>query len=196
MTENLSFNTSIQTSKEVNSTQISKKEHFRKDNDQIHFMNSCRFQGSIFTNAIDSFVEISFVLLCSFSKSTQLKSYFFELLRECFEQYDALMSSENPDDEEESNVKEEFLALIRQPVWDYLALNCPSFANRDSEAVFSEIFSCSIFDKLRMEEKHIFQTCYMLKGHCDKDGEDVRNPAILKSGLRIRYRISTKSATA
>ena len=24
-----------------------------------------------------------------------------------------------------------------------------------------------------MEEKHIFQTCYMLKGHCDKCGEDV-----------------------
>ena len=53
MTENLSFNTSIQTSKEVNSTQISKKEHFRKDNDQIHFMNSCRFHGSIFTCAVD-----------------------------------------------------------------------------------------------------------------------------------------------
>ena len=88
-------------------------------------------------------------------KKHQLKSYFFELLCECFEQYDALLSSENPDDEEESNVKEEFLALIRQPLWDYLALNCPSFANRDSEAVFSEIFSCSIFDKLRMEEKYI-----------------------------------------
>ena len=55
----------------------------------------------------------------------------------------------------------------------YVALKCPSFANRDSEAVFSEIFSCSIFDKLRMEEKHIFQTCYMLKGHCGKCGEDV-----------------------
>ena len=68
MKENLSFNTSIQTSKEVNSiqtskelnsTQISKKEHFRKDNDQIHFMNSCRFQGSIFNCAVDSFLEIS-----------------------------------------------------------------------------------------------------------------------------------------
>ena len=127
MTENLSFNTSIQTSKEVNSTQILKKDHFRKDNDQIHFMNSCRFQGYIFTCSVDSFLEISFVLLCSFLKSTQLKSYFFELLRECFEQYNALLSSENPDDEEESNVKEEFLALVHQPVWDYLALNCPSF---------------------------------------------------------------------
>ena len=113
MTENLSFNTSIQTSKEVNSiqtskevnsTQISKKEHFRKDNDQIHFINSCRFQGSIFTCAVDSFMEISFVLLCSFLKSTQLKSYFFELLRECFEQYDALLRSENPNNEEEGNV--------------------------------------------------------------------------------------------
>ena len=147
MTENLSFNTSIQTSKEVtsiqtskevNSTQISKKKHFRKVNDQIHFMNSCRFQGSIFTCAVDSFLEIGFVLLCSFLKSTQLKSYFFELFRVCFEQYDALLSSENPDDEEESNVKEEFLALIRQPVIVFV---------------------------------------------------------ILKSGLRIRYRISTKSAT-
>ena len=108
MTENLSFNTSIQTSKEVNSTQISKKEHFRKDNDQIHFMNSCRFQGSIFTCTVDSFLEISFVLLCSFSKSTQLKSYFFELLRECFEQYDALLSSENSDYEERVMSKRNF----------------------------------------------------------------------------------------
>ena len=107
MTENLTFNTPIQKevnsiqTKEVNFTQISKKENFRKDNAQIHFMNSCRFQGSIFTNAIDSFVEISFVLLCSFLKSTQLKSYFFELLRECFEQYDPLLRSENPNNEEE-----------------------------------------------------------------------------------------------
>ena len=138
MTENLSFNTSIQTlkelnsiqtskevnsiqnSKEVNSTQISKKEHFRKDNDQIHFMNSCRFKVLFLlvldkTNlqkGVNSFLEISFVLLCSFLKGTQLKNYFFELLRECFEQYDALLSSENSDYEEENNVKEEFLALM------------------------------------------------------------------------------------
>ena len=91
----------------------------------------------------------AFILI--FKKHTAQK-----LLRECFEQFDALLSSENPDDEAESNVKGEFLALIRQPVWDYLALNCPSFANH-SEAVFSEIFSCSIFDKLRMEEKYIFR---------------------------------------
>ena len=45
-----------------------------------------------------------------FKKHTAQK-LLFELLRECFEQYDALLSSENPDDEEESNVKEEFLAL-------------------------------------------------------------------------------------
>ena len=74
----------VEIRKEVNSIQTSKKEHFRKDNHQIHFMNSCRFQGSIFTCAVDSFLEISFVLLCSLLKSTQLKSYFFELLRECF----------------------------------------------------------------------------------------------------------------
>ena len=75
----------------------------------------------------------AFILI--FKKHTAQK-----LLRECFEQFDALLSSENPDDEAESNVKGEFLALIRQPVWDYLASNSLYFTNRDSEAVFQKYF--------------------------------------------------------
>ena len=145
-----------------------------RDNNQIHFMNSCRLKKSTFTCAVDSFLEISFVILGSFLKGAQLKSSFFELLHECFEQYNALLNSDyNYDNDKDKKIIEEFLSQIRQPVWDFLALNCPSFANRDCESIFSEIFSNCIFNKLRIEERNLFLTCYMLKGHCDNCGEDL-----------------------
>ena len=167
MTDNFSFsfNTLIKTSKEVNSIQTSsKEEQFDtnwRNNDQIHFMNSCRSKNSTFTCAVDSFLEISFIILGSFVKNTLLKSYFYKLLHVCFEQYDALLNSDNYDNDKEKDI-EEFLACIRQPVWDFLALNCPSFANRDCDAIFSEIFSSCMFDKLRIEERNMFQTSYIL----------------------------------
>ena len=74
MTDNFSFsfNTLIKTSKEVNSIQTSeevlnsiqtssKEEQFDtywRNNDQIHFMNSCRSKNSTFTCAVDSFLEV------------------------------------------------------------------------------------------------------------------------------------------
>ena len=40
------------------------------------------------------------------------------------------------------------LALLRQLFWNILVQDCRSFANRNCNAQFSEIFSSSIFDKL------------------------------------------------
>ena len=59
MTDNFSFsfNTLIKTSKEVNSIQTSsKEEQFDtnwRNNNQIHFMNSCRSRNSTFTCAVN-----------------------------------------------------------------------------------------------------------------------------------------------
>ena len=68
----------------------------------------------------------------------------------------SLLNSDYNDDKDINN--EDFLSQIRQPVRDFLALNCTSFANRDCEAKFSEIFSSCVFDKFIKEEKDIFQT--------------------------------------
>ena len=70
------------TSKEVNSIQASSKEEQ-------------------FTFAVDSFFEIIFIILGSFVK-TLLKSNSYKcLLHVCFEQYDALLNSDNYDKEKD-----------------------------------------------------------------------------------------------
>ena len=69
------------------------------------------------------------------------RSDLFNLLHKCFEQYDVLLNSDYYNDKE-INI-EEFLTQICQPVWDFLSLNCPSFAKRDCNAQ-SEIFSVRV----------------------------------------------------
>ena len=70
------------------------------------------------------------------------------------------------------------LAEIRQPIWDFLATACPSFVNRDANAIFSEIFS--IFATFTLSERNLFQTISTLTGKCSNCNENLRlNECIL-----------------
>ena len=78
------------------------------------------------------------IILIPFLKNLETKSEFFSLLQSCLDQYDSLLNSNHYDNER--IVKEALLTQFRQPVWDYLAQNCPSFTNRDCQAQLRNIF--------------------------------------------------------
>ena len=78
-----------------------------------------------------------------------------------------LLEPSNLEDNAIANDIEVNLQTIRQPVWEFISQKCPSFANRDCNAQFSEIFSSCIFSFLTQEEKAIFMTRYNLKAFCN-----------------------------
>ena len=51
--------------------------------------------------------------------------------------------------------------------------NCPSFANRDCNAEFSQIFTVEMIDNLTEQESDLFETRYILEGICSSCGEDL-----------------------
>ena len=50
---------------------------------QIHFRNACRLEPSVFTCAVDSFLEICFVALHSLIENMDFKSDFFTCIHDC-----------------------------------------------------------------------------------------------------------------
>ena len=134
----------------------------------LHFLNAGRLQDSVFPCAVDSFLETSFVVLRSLIGNLERKSEFFDKLFTCFERYSALIDNSITGP---INVDiEALLTEIRQPVWDFLALTCPSFTNRNLDAQFAEIFSDNVFQHLTLQEKELFCTYYVLKGRCKDCG--------------------------
>lgn len=146
---------------------------------QIHFRNACRLEPSVFTCAVDSFLEICFVALHSLIENMDFKSDFFTCIHDCLSQYDILLNSAIDDINLDYEI---ILSTMRQPVWDYLVQNCPSFANRNCDAQFSEIFSSCIFNTLSEQEKVLFMTSYKLRGYCDCN-EDVS----VESRIMLNY---------
>ena len=90
------------------------------------------------------------------------KSDFFDILNTCMTQYKAIFCLNQ--NTHENYELEPLLAALRQPVWDYLVENCPSFANRDCDP--TEIFSSRVFNNLTEIEKNLFKTSYLLSGIC------------------------------
>ena len=161
-----------QTSNEVNIVQTSNEVIAQTNatwerplNNQIHFMNASRMQYSVFSCAVDSFLEVSYTSLGSFLNNSDSKSEFFERLNDCLNCYNHTLNSDTDMIVDRDQIEYE-LATMRQPVWDYLAQNCQSFANRDCDAQFSDIFSSAIFNNLLEKERNLFQTCYKLLGTC------------------------------
>ena len=51
----------------------------------LHFLNASRLQDSVFSCAVDTFLETSFVVLRSLIGNLERKSDFFDKLFTCFE---------------------------------------------------------------------------------------------------------------
>jgi len=127
--------------------------NIRGDKD-LHFMNSCRRQKSVFTCAIDSFLEIAYSTFGPYIAEVETQSLFFDLITKCLKSYSIILNSDNGDDRD----NEQNLSVIRQPVWDFLVSNCASFKNRDCNAEFSQIFAGQVVHNLTMQEKGLFET--------------------------------------
>ena len=139
-------------------------------NFNVHFLNICRTEPSAYTCAVDSFLEICFVSFAPFIERLVVKSEFFHILYICFQGYQDLLKADCIFDELEV---EYHLAALRQPFWDILIENCGSFANKNSDAQFSEIFSSVIFSRLLHEERILFQTRCRLDGFCNLCNKDL-----------------------
>ena len=136
-------------------------------NSQIHFKNSCRQQPSTFSCAVDCFLELGYVIFYSQISNVSIKSEFFTLVYRCSTFYEVLLNLLELEDNAIANDIEVNLQTICQPVWEFISQKCPSFANRDCNVQFSEIFSSCIFSFLTQEEKAIFMTRYNLKAFCN-----------------------------
>ena len=55
---------------------------------------------------------------------------------------------------------------IREPTWSKIIENCGTFANRNSNAKFSEICSSNFFEKLSEGEKNLFEISCEFQGIC------------------------------
>ena len=79
----------------------------------LHFLNISRLQDSVFSCAVDSFFETSFVILRRPIGNLERKSEFFDKLFTCFERYSALLDNSITGP---INVDIALLTEIRQPV--------------------------------------------------------------------------------
>ena len=116
-------------------------------------MNAC-----IYSNAADCFLEICFRLFVKdlHGVSRDRRSNIFEVVVRAINIYEAAIISSDTN----------LLSQLRQPIWDYIVSNCSSFALKNCDAVFSQIFTGNIFNSLSSEEQILFETSYNLEDLC------------------------------
>ena len=90
------------------------------------------------------------VTLRSFLRNIHERTFLFKALFNCMNQYENLLLHSETDT---NNL--EYMAQYRQPVWDFLVQHCESFAHRDCDAIFSEIFSSQVFNAIHQNTRGI-----------------------------------------
>ena len=136
---------------------------------KVHFYNINRVEPPFWSCAIDSFLEICYVAICPHIEKLSKRNDFFSLVIDCLERYRSFLQNDDlkfPDIEYE-------LAFIRQPIWDYIRQICPTFARRDCDASFSEIFSDRNFNSWTPAERNLFETKFDVTGTCKYCGHNL-----------------------
>lgn len=128
---------------------------------EVHFMNSVRLYPGKYSCAIDSFLEIWFNKLAYTNLALHDSNEFFALLRLAKAQYDEIKNSN-------SCTSETSLVSVRELVWEYLRLKCPSMRPMDCNAVFSEIFQRQVFGYLTENQKDVVVSKFFPSGVCSK----------------------------
>ena len=130
----------------------------------VHFQNSCRTTGSrTYSCAVDCFLEVSYRILLPEIKAKLL----FEELSEFFYLLFISGSMEIPIENNTTNVKSNKFRLldeIREPIWSKIIENCGTYASRNSDAQFTELFSDNLFMTLLEGEKRFFETRFDVRG--------------------------------
>ena len=117
-------------------------------------MNSVFVNPGIYSCAVDTFLEISTHLFLPYLSNLGIRNEFTDLLFNVCSHY---MSSK-----EDSSLLRE----IREPVWSYIIGLCSSFAARDCNACFSQIFEKRTFGYLNDEEENLFMTLRTFDSFC------------------------------
>ena len=119
-----------------------------------HFINSVFVNPGIYSCAVDAFLEIFTHLFLPYLSNLRTRNGFTDLL---FNVYSHYMSSR-----EDSSLLRE----IRETVWSYIINLCSSFAARDCNACFSQIFEKRTFGYLNEEEESLFMTQRTFDSFC------------------------------
>ena len=104
-------------------------------------MNYCLTHPGKFSCAVDSFLELSFVIFKDAVKDIQ-RNEFFQILFETCEQL-------------QDDVQID-MTVVREPIWAYLRQHCNSFAAMSANAVFSDIFTLNTVGIMTQELKSLF----------------------------------------
>ena len=84
-----------------------------RGNRDLHFMNLCRHQDSVYTCAVDSFLEIAYSTFGPYIAEIETQSLFFDLLTNCLKSYSIILNSDITDNRE----NEENLSIT--VIWGY-----------------------------------------------------------------------------
>jgi len=123
---------------------------------RTHFKNACFNNPSLYSCAVDCFLEIGFRLFTDCLRNIyethqeQQHNGIFEMIMNAFPVYKTAVS--------DSDIN--LLTLIREPIWECIISKCPSFVPRNCDAEFSQIFTGAIFNNLSIEEKLLFESTY------------------------------------
>ena len=135
-------------------------------------MNSC-FGTPFYSCAVDCFLELTFRLFINYVQPTSHNQQnLFEIVTRVKPIYDVAILNSDFD----------LLIQVREPIWDYIIQNCPSFIPRNSDAEFSQIFSGNIFRSLASEERALFETYFKIEGVCSQCNHmNSRNNSVMVS---------------
>ena len=130
---------------------------------RIHFMNACIDTPSVYSCAVDCFLEICFRLFVKdlHEISPDRRSNIFEVVVGAIDIYEAAIISSDTN----------LLSQLRQPIWDYIVSNCSSFVLKNCAAEFSQIFPGNIFNSLSSEEQILFETSEGTYSQCDHNNQ-------------------------
>ena len=135
---------------------------------RTHFINTCFETPSVYSCAVDCFLELSFRLftryLCNISEDQNQGNAIFNMVMNALPVYETAALN--------SDVV--LLSQIREPIWECIISSCPSFIARNCDAEFSQIFTGAIFNDLSSQEKLYFESSYSVAGtclHCSSSNE-------------------------
>ena len=127
-----------------------------------HFFNSCRYQSSTFSCAVDCFLEVADSIFMPYLKNIP-KTNIVQLVFDSCSLYDNIIYQETL-----STEASHFLHDIREPLWSYLRTQCQSLLPMDCNAQFSEIFQLKNWGTMNDYEKNLFVSTYRFETECQK----------------------------
>lgn len=116
---------------------------------RIHFKNACFNVPSVYSCAVDCFLEISYRIFSNYVRiiPQDNRCNLFNIIMRTMPIYDVALSNSNT----------QLLSEVREPVWNYIISECSSFVPRNCDTEFSQIFTGSISIAYQPRKKNFFK---------------------------------------